>query len=83
MAQSSKVNFRNLEKMVISYQLKLVKMRAELANLNHCVVHFLSRAAVNLCWYYYNNKTFILDSWPHIVIAIQIDARPSSHKLML
>ena len=28
-------------------------MRAELANLNHCTVPFLSRAAVNLCWYYY------------------------------
>ena len=37
---------------VISYQLKLIKMRAELANLNHCAVQFLSRAAVNLCWYY-------------------------------
>ena len=29
-------------------------MRTELANLNHCAVPFLSRAAVNLCWYYYN-----------------------------
>ena len=28
-------------------------MRAELANLNHCAVSFLSRAADNLCWYYY------------------------------
>ena len=27
-------------------------MRAELANLNYCAVPFLSRAAVNLCWYY-------------------------------
>ena len=27
-------------------------MRAELANLNYCAVAFLSRAAVNLCWYY-------------------------------
>ena len=26
-------------------------MRAELANLNHCAVSFLSRAAVNLSWY--------------------------------
>ena len=33
----------------ILYQLKLIKMRAELANLNDCVVPFLSRAAVNLC----------------------------------
>ena len=28
-------------------------MRAKLANLNHSAVPFLSRAAVNLCWYYY------------------------------
>ena len=26
-------------------------MRAELTNLHHCAVPFLSRAAVNLCWY--------------------------------
>ena len=26
-------------------------MRAKLANLNHCEVPFLSRAAVNLSWY--------------------------------
>ena len=37
---------------VYHYQHKLIKMRAELANLNHCAVPFLSRAAVNLCWYY-------------------------------
>ena len=29
-------------------------MRAELVNLNHCAVPFLSRAAANLCWYYYS-----------------------------
>ena len=28
---------------LLSYQLKLIKMRAELANLNHCAVSFLSR----------------------------------------
>ena len=28
-------------------------MRAELTNLNHCAVPFLSRAAVNFCWFYY------------------------------
>ena len=33
------------------YQLKLIKMRAELANIHHCAVPFLSRAAVNLSWY--------------------------------
>ena len=27
------------------------KMSAELANLNHCAVPFLSHAAVNLSWY--------------------------------
>ena len=37
---------------ITSYQIKLIKMRAELANLNHCAVPFLNRAAVNLCWYY-------------------------------
>ena len=34
-----------------SYQLKLIKMLAELANLNHCAVPFLSRATVNLSLY--------------------------------
>ena len=38
---------------VLSYQLKLIKMHAILANLNHCAVPFLSRAAVNLCRYDY------------------------------
>ena len=33
---------------IISYQLKLIKMRAKLANLNLCAVPFLSRAAANL-----------------------------------
>ena len=37
---------------IISYKLKLTKMRVELANLNDCAVPFLSRAAVNLFWYY-------------------------------
>ena len=31
-------------------------MRAELANLNHCAVPFLSRAAVNLSLYDSNNN---------------------------
>ena len=34
-------------------QTQVEKMRAELANLNHCAVLFLSRTAVNLSWYYY------------------------------
>ena len=38
---------------LISYQLKLEKVRAKLANLNHCAVPFLSRAAANLCLCYY------------------------------
>ena len=32
-------------------------MRAELANLNHCAVPFLSRGAPNLCWY--NTITYL------------------------
>ena len=44
---------------VISYQLKLIKMRAELTNLNNCAVPILSRAAVNLCWYYYVSHIYI------------------------
>ena len=32
---------------ILSYQLKLIKMLAELANLNNCAVPFLSRAVVN------------------------------------
>ena len=31
---------------------KLIKMRAELANLHHCAVPFLSRAAASFCLYY-------------------------------
>ena len=34
-----------------SYELKLIEVPAELANLNHCAVPFLSRAAVNLSLY--------------------------------
>ena len=34
-------------------------MRAILANLNHCAVPYLSRAAVNLCWYDYIHRTYI------------------------
>ena len=46
---------------VLSYQLKLIKTRVELANQNHCAVPFLSRAAVSLCWYVYicyKSRTF-------------------------
>ena len=32
-------------------------MRAELANLNHRAVTFLSRTTANLCWYYYTLYT--------------------------
>ena len=38
---------------VISHQLKLIKMRAELVTLNDCAVPFLSHAAVKMCWYDY------------------------------
>ena len=37
--------------LILSYQLRLKKMRAELANLNHYAVPFSNRAAVNLSWY--------------------------------
>ena len=42
-----------LKSCVLSYQFKLIKMHAKLANLDHSAVPFLSRASVNLCWYYY------------------------------
>ena len=42
------------------YQLKLINMRAKLANLNDCAVPFLSRAAANLCWYYYTCITVLV-----------------------
>ena len=32
-------------------------MRAELDNLNHCAVPFLSRADPNSCWYYISNQS--------------------------
>ena len=32
-------------------------MRAELDNINDCAVPFLSRAAVNLPWYYYTDHS--------------------------
>ena len=35
-------------------------MRAELANVNHCAVSFLSRATVNLSWYNIYNAECIL-----------------------
>ena len=37
---------------VVSYQLKLIKMRATLPDLNDCAATFLSSAAVNLYRYY-------------------------------
>ena len=43
--------YMNYDLVLRSYQLKLIKMLAELANLNHCAVPFLSRAAVNLNLY--------------------------------
>ena len=41
-------------------------MRTELANLNHIAVPFLSRADVNLCWYYitiYTMFRIVLTFW--------------------
>ena len=37
---------------ILSCQLKLIRMRAKLANQSDCAVPFLSRSAANLCWYY-------------------------------
>ena len=51
-AHISKCKQSSVLLLLVSYQLKLIKMRARLANLNNCAVHFLSRAATNLCWYY-------------------------------
>ena len=44
-----------IAKCILSYNLKLIKMRAKLATLDYCAVTFLSRAAVNLSWYDYSN----------------------------
>ena len=38
-------------------------MSAELANLNHRAVPFLSRAAVNLCWYRRNLKRDVTEEY--------------------
>ena len=46
----SDIHLRYILYTIWSYQLKLMKMRAELANLNHCAVPFLSCAVVNLSW---------------------------------
>ena len=50
---------------MLSCQLKMIKMRAELTNLNICAVPFLSRAAVNLCWY---DISEIRSYWPLLII---------------
>ena len=34
-------------------------MRAKFANLNHCAVRFLSRAAANLCCYYITEESYL------------------------
>ena len=41
----------------VSYQLKLMKMRAKLAHLNNSAVPFLSCAGANLCWHYSTFKS--------------------------
>ena len=55
-------------------------MRAEIANLNHCAVPFLSHAAVNLCWYDTNSDVLIFcscsqkSSWSSItIVPTQVD----------
>ena len=49
-------------KMLMSYQLKLIKMRVKLVNLNNCAVPFLSRDAVSLSRY---------DSIQHFMLAVE------------
>ena len=39
-----------------SYQLKFIKMRAKLADKNHCAASFLSRAAAIFCRYCYTTN---------------------------
>ena len=56
---------------IISYQLKLIKMRAELANINDCAVPFLSRAAVNFCWYDYTTTRAVPVNSVQIVYTVQ------------
>ena len=41
---------------------------AKLANLNHCAVLFLSRAAVNLFWYYDKALYYIFLLWWYIPV---------------
>ena len=59
-------------------------MCADLAGLNHCAVPFLSRAAVNLCWYYssvvfnYNDtfKLFVQFFCVHIPTLLPVKGNP-------
>ena len=50
-----------------SYQLKLIKMRAELANLNHRAVLFLSRTAVNLSLYNSSPVMKCIEFWRSVM----------------
>ena len=52
----------DLSFVIISYQLKLTKMRAELANLNHCVVPFLNCAAELVLVLLYKRATNVITS---------------------
>ena len=48
------------------------KIRAELASLNHCAVPFLSRAAVNFCWYLNTSFLSFSVSWSDSVLSSSI-----------
>ena len=50
-----------------SYQLKLIKMLAELANLNHYAAPFLSRAAVNLSLYNSSPVMKLIEFWRSVM----------------
>ena len=67
MKDYGKVAYHFYGKYVLSHQLMLKKMRAGLANLNHCAVPFLSCPAVNLSWYdsikYLIYKVYVIVAW--------------------
>ena len=57
-------------------------MCAELANLNPCAVPFLSRAAFNLCWYYYRTIT-TLTLFPDYPVLLKHNILITSQRYLL
>ena len=58
-------------------------MRAKLVNLNHCAVPFLSRAAVNLCWYYYIPQSYLLSTPQTDRVDVPMRQRENSNVISL